>query len=144
MYVINGKRLRNCLSDEKLTLVYIWGPKCTSSVCIPLNIIQEECNRNNIELHIVAEYYDNRLMQINYDIKRPILGIDIDYYKRNLTSKYLSRFLNELSNTVADNSDNRYILYKNGNFSASFHSIENLIESITNKTSRRNINFEKQ
>jgi len=93
IYVVNGKEIKNCIENTKKdALVYIWGPKCKSKICYPLNIIQSECDENNIELYIVAEYYDSELMDIHYNIKNPIYGIDIDYYKKKLSSKYLSKF----------------------------------------------------
>ena len=68
-----------------------------SKVCIPLNVIQEICNKKNIQLYIVAEYYDLELMNKEYNISSPILGIDTDYYKTNLTSKYVKNFIKDIN-----------------------------------------------
>ncbi|GGW75501.1 hypothetical protein DFQ11_1254 [Winogradskyella epiphytica] len=134
VYLINGKDLKKCLDKKQDVIVYIWGPKCKSKICYPLDILQEMCNENNIELYIVAEYYDVKLMEINYNIENPIFGINTKYYDSNLTSKYLTEFIKDL--TLQDNIENRFFHFKQGNFINSFESIENSIESIRGKTNK--------
>lgn len=112
IYIINGKVLKNCLRNEDKSLVYIWGAKCSSKICIPLNSLQEYCDKNNIALYVVAEYYDSEQMKKEYNMNKPILGIDTEYYKTNLTKKYLDAFMNDIAGK--NYSNKRYIYFEKG------------------------------
>ncbi|MCJ7934711.1 MAG: hypothetical protein MUW56_14060 [Chryseobacterium sp.] len=112
IFIINGKSLKDCLQEDDKSLVYIWGPKCSSKVCIPLSSVQEYCTRKNIRLYIVAEYFDSEMMNKEYAIERPILGIDTEYYKTNLTKKYLTAFINDIAQT--NYSEKRYLYFEKG------------------------------
>ncbi len=124
VYIINAAQLKHCISKTINSLVYIWAPKCKSKVCYPLNLLQQQCDKENFELFIVAEYYDYELMQFNYKIEKPIFGIDTEHYQSNLTSKYLSEFLYELTDTTKVNG--RFISFRKGNFVKSFETIEEI------------------
>ncbi|MCE7923271.1 MAG: hypothetical protein DYG98_09450 [Haliscomenobacteraceae bacterium CHB4] len=76
--------------------------------------MQEYCNKNNVELFIVAEYYDYSNMILNPSIKRPIFGIDCNYYSTNLTKKYMSRFLIDLTGEKITAENNYFFLFSNG------------------------------
>jgi hypothetical protein len=78
----------------------------------------------NITLFIVAEYYDNDLMQINYITSRPIFGIDVEYYQSNKTSKYLSKFLYDLA--AKGEMVGRLIYFEDGLFKNSFEQVEEI------------------
>jgi len=124
VFVISGDKLKKCISNNNV-LVYIWPPKCKSKVCYPLHILQKKCDEKNIDLFIVAEYYDNELMQQNYAIKRPVFGIDTKYYKTNLTSKYVAKFNLDLigKKDITD----RFIYFENGIYIKSDYSFESVI-----------------
>ena len=86
--------------------------------------MQSTCDLKNIELYIVAEYYDSEKMKIKYNIKRPIIGIDTEYYKTSLTSKYVNRFLNDIDSNIKWNDfSNRCLYFENGKFIKSYESI---------------------
>ncbi len=131
IYLTNGKALKNCLENKKNVIVYIWGPKCKSKICYPLETLQQISVENEIELYIVAEYYDNELMEAEYNLKNPILGIDTKYYNSNLTSKYLSEFISDLTNN--DYIENKFYVFKDGLFQNSYESIENSVQAIKGK-----------
>lgn len=124
VYLTNGKELKECMAAFDDAIVFIWQPYCHGQFCYSLNALQERCSEKHIELYIVAEYYDNAKMKMNYTINRPIYGIDTKYYKTNLTSKYLSKFLVELTGT--DQMKGNFVRFKKGEFSSSFKSIEEL------------------
>lgn len=130
IYIINGIELKKCVVNTDNALIYIWGPKCNSPICYPLNLLQEICNENKIELYIVAEYYDAKLMNIKYNIKKPIFGINTNYYKTNLTDKYLPKFIQEITSSNMT-IENRFLYYQGGKFINSFYSVEKLIREIT-------------
>lgn len=122
--VVNGKTLKKYFEKNKKALIFIWGPRCSSQICFPPEILQSTCDSKNIELYIVAEYYDSEKMKINYNIKRPILGIDTEYYKTNLTSKYVKRFLDDIDpNSKWNDSSNRCLYFENGKFIKSYESV---------------------
>ncbi len=127
VYMINAAQLASCFPKEGNALVYLWRPNCSGKMCYSLNLLQEKCDKENIELFIVAEYYDTEKMEINYKIERPIFGIDTEYYRTNLTSKYLSKFRFELTNKNDNNGP--FLYFYNGRFIKSFKDIEEISES---------------
>ncbi len=94
--ITNGFKIKESLKHYKNTLVYIWSPNCTHN-CTSLTILNNLCDSLNINLIIVAEYYDESKMNRNYSLKKPIVGIDTHYYKSKFTSKYLRGFLFDLT-----------------------------------------------
>lgn len=124
VYIINGINLKGCIKTTDKAIVYIWAPKCKGEFCYPLNSLQQKCNIKNMTLFIVAEYYDNELMEINYKINKPIFGIDVEYYKSNMTSRYLSKFIYDL--TSKNDIMGRLIYFEDGIFKKSFEYIEGI------------------
>jgi len=123
--LLNGKNLNKCIKKYKKSLVYIWSPNCKSQYCYSLEYLQKICNEVNIELFIVAEYYDMHYMSIDYNLERPIIGIDTKYYKTNITSKYLTKFISDLTDGI-EISD-RFIYFANGYFAKSFKSTDQIL-----------------
>lgn len=124
VYVINGINLKNCVKNQDKALIYIWAPKCKGKFCYSLNSLQSKCNLKDISLFIVAEYYDSELMQRNYQTQKPIFGIAVDYYNSNRTSRYLSKFIYDLTNEK--DLIGRFIYFENGLFKKSFEAIEEI------------------
>jgi hypothetical protein len=122
--IINGLDLKKCIDVSSNSIIYFWSPKCKSKVCFPLDIVQSVCNSQNIDLYVVAEYYDLEQMEINHEITRPIFGIDTEYYKTNLTKKYITKFLEDIK--LDSNTYNRYFYFKKGVFIESYESIYNI------------------
>lgn len=122
--VVNGASLKTCINTAEKAVVYIWSPKCKSKNCYPLDLLQQKSNTGNINLFIVAEYYDSELMGLNYEIDRPIYGIDIDYYNSSLTSKYLPLFLKDLTATTVPKT--RFLYFENGELKRTFNEIREL------------------
>lgn len=114
IYLINGIELKACLSQYEKSMVFIWGPNCHGKYCFSPTVVQRVCTEKGMELFIVAEYFDNEKMSIDYDIKRPIFGIDFKYYKTNRTSKYLEKFKADLTGT--DTTNGRILYFENGKF----------------------------
>lgn len=117
--VTNGKYLKKYLIDSPYSIVYIWKPKCQSSVCIPLNLLENKCDSKSLDLFVVSEYYEAKRMAANTHLKNNIFGIDVKYYKSSLTKKYLSAFLADLTGVHSVN-ENNYLLFKYGIFQNSF------------------------
>jgi hypothetical protein len=127
----NGTELNNCLQKYEKSVVYIWAPKCKSKYCYSLNLLQEICRQQEVELFIVAEYYDSYYMSKQYSISHNLIGIDVKYYRSNITSKYLSEFIFDLTNgaykyDVKNNVYCNFLRFNNGEFVKAFMSIEDL------------------
>lgn len=128
VYTINGHELKNCLQSESYAVVYFWSPSCPAEVCIPPNYFQEYCNTHNFEGYIVALYYDYEKMAINYNLDKPIFGINTKYYKTNLTKKYNRKFREDLLSSENLNDDYpRFLLFKSDSLIASSKKIEDLV-----------------
>ena len=124
VYIVTGSRLRECLKNKKFGIVYIWGPKCSSKMCLPLELIEQKCNNMKIDLFVVAQYYDSESMSLKYNLKSPILGIDTNYYNSNLTSNYLPKFIQEL--TFKKGIEDKFLFFVDGTFLKSNNSIDDI------------------
>lgn len=129
--IINGTELKKCLSQNGITLVYIWSPRCNSAKCYPLFLLQDLCTKMNIELLVVAEYYDTQQMTKNHNLIRPIFGIDTKYYKSNFTTIYLNIFLQDLlievnHTTLKKIKYNNFFYFRNGIYVKSFNDIQEI------------------
>jgi hypothetical protein len=124
VFIISGNDLKKCLKENDKSFVYIWGAKCSSKVCYPLELINNHCKKNNVSLFIVAEYYDSESMSYNYKLDKNILAIDTKHYKTNLTSKYLSLFLKDIDNSLDyDTIPERYLYFEKDKYIKSYESI---------------------
>jgi len=127
VYKINGHELRGCFKSQSLSLVYLWSPNCSAEVCIPPNYAQEYSNTRNVDLFVVANYYDYRKMTIDYKLNRPIFGINTEHYRTNLTDRYLKKFRNDLlDGETIDNESPRFLLFRSDSLIAFNSSIEGL------------------
>lgn len=122
--LINHSELLECIQRHDNSIVYIWKPNCHGNYCYSPKLIQQKCKEHKITLFLVAEYFDSEKMSFNYHIEKPILGIDTHYYKTNLTSKYLKRFILGLTNQ--ENIHNDFLRFKNGEFIESFQFIDSI------------------
>ena len=127
VYKINGNELKKCLKAESKSLVYFWNPNCSAPVCVPPNYAQEYSNYNNLNLFIVAIYYEYNKMTVNYELVRPIFGVDTEYYSTNLTKRYLKKFREDLlEREWIEEEYPRFLLFQSDSLIASSESIETL------------------
>lgn len=124
VYPVNGLQIKNCIGQSD-ALVYIWKPNCSSSFCYSPTLLQARANAMHAELFIVAEYYDYDKMSVPYKLQRPIMGIDTKHYGSNLTSKYLSRFLKDL--TGEKEAEGSLLYFKHGVYQGAYRSIDSLV-----------------
>lgn len=109
-------------------MVYFWNPNCSADVCIPPNYAQEFCSRHGINLFVIAVYYDYSKMSYNFDLNRPVFGIDTEYYKTNLTAKYLDRFkVHLLGENYAGDEYPRFLLFQSDSLILARSKIEETI-----------------
>lgn len=127
VYKINGKELKVCLKTESRTMVYIWSPNCSASVCVPPNYAQEYANNNNLELFIVANYYHYNKMTENFELVRPLFGVDTEHYRSNLTDRYMKKFKEDLiGREWVEDYYPRFLLFHNDSLISSSNNIETL------------------
>lgn len=129
MYKIRGEELRKCFTENTKSMVYFWIPNCSAPVCIPPNYAQEFCSRHGIDLFIIACYYDYDKMSFNFELDRPIFGVDTEYYKTNLTDKYLKRFKADLwgENSIDESEFGRFHLFESDSLIIIRSKIEDLL-----------------
>jgi hypothetical protein len=113
--ITNGKKLKKCVTSEN-ALFYIWGPNCTSKICYPLSSIEYLAFQNNLQLYIIAEYYDSEKMSYDYGVTSPIIGIDTKYYQTSKTANYLEKFLTDMGIKRSDFNHRYYVGKANGNY----------------------------
>ena len=123
IYIVNGTQLKECLNKSEKSIVYIWGPKCKSDVCFPLEIIQAFCSKNNLSLFIVSEYYDAETMSSKYDLERNILAVDTEFYKTNLVANYINRFMKDIDASLDRKNVHKYLYFEGDIFVRDYNSI---------------------
>jgi hypothetical protein len=123
IYIVNGTQLKECLNKNKKSIVYLWSPKCKSDVCFPLEIIQSFCSKNNLSLFIVSEYYDAEIMASKYTLERNILAVDTKYYKTNLVSSYVNRFMKDIDAGLERQIVHRYLYFEGDRFVRDYRSV---------------------
>jgi hypothetical protein len=114
VYVVNGLQLKECLSNHDDAIVYIWDAHCTSKECYSPSLLQKYCDKKNVELYVVTEYYDGADLVQFYEINRPIFGIDTKYYKADFIEKYVARFEADLN--AEDKETGRMLYFKKGEY----------------------------
>lgn len=129
IYKVRAEELRKCFTNNTKSLVYYWSPNCRAPVCIPPNYAQEFCSRHGIDLFVIACYYNYDKMSFNFELDRPIFGVDTEYYKTNLTDRYLKRFKADLrgENSIIESDFGRFHLFKSDSLVKIESKIENII-----------------
>jgi hypothetical protein len=117
--------LKKCIIQSQEAVLYIWSPRCKGKHCYSLDLLQAYCNKKKIDLFIVAEYYDLYLMNQKYNIDKPIFGIDTKFYKTDVTSQYLHKFVFDLTQQH-QNYIGKFFRFQDGNFINSIESIDSL------------------
>ncbi|MFN2428820.1 MAG: hypothetical protein ABR574_02310 [Cryomorphaceae bacterium] len=124
--IATAEQVKDCLQPDS-SVVYIWGANCKGSFCKSLNESQEMANQARANLFIVAEYYDAELMDLNYKINHPIIGVDTEYYKSEWTKTYLSKFLTELAEEKTSHSGGRFLVFVDGEMAGRYRTMESAL-----------------
>jgi hypothetical protein len=122
--LINGLQLKSCIKKCNKALVYIWSLHCKGAFCYSPSFLQNYCNENEIEFFLVIEYCDKLFLENRFGLKKPIFGVDTTYYKTDKVSKYLPKFLFDL--TGLKRNENRLKYFENGVFVKSLVDINDL------------------
>ena len=124
---ITANQLTEMLNNNEKTLLYLWSPHCSSNVCVSLKNIQDFCDKANIHLYVLTEYYTDAFLQ-NKLLSNPMLSVNEFYYKTSYCNLYMKRFLSELmpKERKQSVSYNRFLLFLNGQYSQSYEKIEEI------------------
>lgn len=115
IYSITGKQLRSCLSKNDTSVVYLWGPNCSSENCILISACQRYCTSKKYNLYVVADYYDMYKMQVQNASDFPMLIANHQYYKKEYANALNRRFKDDLLNAVElkkDEDYHRFLIFK--------------------------------
>lgn len=119
IYATNGIDLQERLAQNDKSMVYFWSVNCHSDVCAPLFVVQRLCDKNNIELYIVLDYYDSKINKFYDQVDNAILSADHKYYKTRMANKLSRKFRTDLIGTTPKDTLSwyRYFYFNKGGFS---------------------------
>lgn len=128
---ITADQLSVLLKKHENTLLYLWSPHCSSSVCIPLSTIQDYCDKSNLQLYVLTEYYTDALLQSDF-LSHTMLSVNEFYYKTSYCNSYMKRFLSELIPGDQKESvfQHRFLLFSKGRFVKSYEKMEKASSSL--------------
>jgi hypothetical protein len=96
VYAVTGRQLSECLKKNNKSIIYRWGPNCSSKECILISACQDFCNSGNYNLYVVADYYDLDKMEVQNVSDFPILVANHKYYGKNYANKLNKYFIKDL------------------------------------------------
>jgi hypothetical protein len=114
VYLVNGQQMKECVANYDDAIVYIWDAHCPAEQCFSPSLLQKYCDEKNVQLFVVAEYYDGAELTQYYDIKRPLFGIDTQHYQSGFIEKYVGKFEADLS--VDKTRSGRMLYFKKGKY----------------------------
>ena len=120
IYAINGRQMQKMVQKHSKVIVYQWSPHCSSEACLMLSAIQTLCDKNDIALFVVADYFHDAFSQ-NQVLTYPLFIADEKYYKTDVCHKLEKRFYidllgEETYNATKDINWYRYAYFENGEF----------------------------
>ncbi len=108
IYAISGNQLKDCLAKNDTSLLYRWGPNCSSSNCNLIEACQEFCDQNNYQLYVLADYYDMEKMEAQNKSDFPILIANHRIYRKNFSNKINRLFLNDVFDLESLEKEEKY------------------------------------
>ena len=125
---VTAEQLLALLKKKDTTLLYLWSPHCSSSICVSLKAVQDYCNQANLPLYVLTEYYTDAFTQ-NEFLLRPMLSVNEFHYKTSYCNSYMKRFLSELIPDDKRESDlnHRFLLFSKGSFVQSYERMEDIL-----------------
>lgn len=115
IYAVNGLIFKEHLKQIDNSLIYFWSPNCSSDVCLPIQSVQMYCDKNNLELFVLSEFYTDQTSDFIGLSKNPFFSVNHLYYKANYVNKYQKLFKKDLIGFKPKDSLSwhRYLFFKN-------------------------------
>ncbi len=117
IYAITANTLTKSIADLDSVIVYRWSAHCSSESCIPVFSAEQYCQKNNYQLFVLADYYDELLFKQLGKTSNPLLAVNHNYYGTDRANAYRKRFEKELDQQKILNKSNnyfRFMVFKRG------------------------------
>lgn len=108
IYVINGEQLRDELSNNDSSMVYIFTNGCPSELCLPMSVYENYAKENNFKLYLIMTGYARLQETLQQKFESPLFAIDYDYYETKYRSRAVRKFENDLRERPLDFKDKNY------------------------------------
>ncbi len=109
IYAITGSQLKNCLTKQDTSIVYLWGPNCSSEHCILISACEDYCIKRKYKLFVVANYYDMQQMHAQNESIFPMLIANHIYYSKRYANALNTLFIKDL---LSNNKISKDVQYK--------------------------------
>jgi len=107
IYEITGIQLLNELKTKDKSLVYIFANNCNSESCIPINIIENHANENDLSFYPIMISYYKVDITLSQPINTPLFSINNNYYNEDKERKYVDKFKKDIGYNYFSN--NKYL-----------------------------------
>ncbi|MCL6749328.1 hypothetical protein DEM91_12115 [Prevotella sp. TCVGH] len=119
IYTVTVEQVKEYLSNHNNVIIYDYTPFCKSSFCFPPNILEDICKKNNTDLLVISNIYDDIFLGITNNF--PILMIKTSVYNTKSRAKYIDKFYHSLIGLNLKEIDYAsYHYFSNGNYIKSF------------------------
>lgn len=119
IYTVTVEQVKEYLSNHNNVIIYDYTPFCKSSFCLPLNTLEDICKKNNTDLLVISNIYDDIFLGITNNF--PILMIKTSVYNTKSRAKYIDHFYHALIGLNQKEIDYAsYHYFSNGNYIKSF------------------------
>lgn len=129
VYNVTVEQVKEYLSNHNNVIIYDYTPFCKSSFCLPLNTLEDICKKNNTDLLVISNIYDDIFLGVTNNF--PILMIKTSVYNTKSRAKYIYKFyqsligLNQKEIVYAS-----YHYFQNGTYIKSFNDIKDIEKGI--------------
>lgn len=116
---VTVEQVKEYLSNHDNVIIYDYTPFCKSSFCLPPNILEDICKKNNTDLLVISNIYDDIFLGVTNNF--PILMIKTSVYNTKSRAKYIDKFYHSLIGLNLKEIDYAsYHYFSNGNYIKSF------------------------
>lgn len=129
IYAITGTQLSELLKKNDSTIVYFFGPNCSSKNCISIKYANKLCEDKNYQLIVVLEYYNFEVFAAQHINNFNVYAINHQFYKTDYVQKYVRLFKDDLLSNFKlekDNSYCRYLIFNEDRFSKAVCNLDDL------------------
>ena len=96
IYAITGTQLSELLKKNDSTVVYLYGPNCSSKNCVSIPYANKLCEEKNYKLIVIIEYYNFEVFAAQHINNFNSFAINHFYYKTDYVQKYVRLFKADL------------------------------------------------